>query len=74
MRTGPRNYADLHPGDRLLAADQVNLRIEPKTSSAVFRLLNGGDCVMVIGEPVNAVPTLSAKSGGFLKVAPVRCN
>ncbi|MFG1236609.1 hypothetical protein V5F63_05325 [Xanthobacter autotrophicus DSM 597] len=73
-RTGPRGYVDLHPGDRLLAADQVNLRLEPTASSAVFRLLNGGECVMVIGEPVNSVPVTNAKSGGYLKVAPVRCN
>lgn len=71
-----RYFEAIKPGDRLQAADGVNLRAKPNTSSATIMILKGDSCVVAL-ETKDANKNFekcTGVSGGWLLVATAPCE
>jgi hypothetical protein len=76
LRGGGRHFTQLRVGDRLMAADGVNLRNEAKRiENNRLMVLQGGQCVVIlkIGDPVEQIINVGG-SGGWLLVGTAPCE
>lgn len=76
LKTGGLKYSDIVAGDKFQAKSAVNFRDKPTAqdgSRTVF-VLQTGECVVAIREPMTPVEVTPPKSGGWVRVATSACG
>jgi hypothetical protein len=76
LREGGRNFADIKPGDKLMAADGVNMRDSPDKGSVSIIVLKETSCATVLkrGRPQTDFKDTNVGSGGWLLVGTAPCE
>jgi hypothetical protein len=65
-------FADLSPGLKLKARDEVSVRAQPASPSQLVSILAGGDCVLIAGEPIRN--EAANNPGGWVPIKRSECS